>query len=158
MSLTVADRGNGRADLLPRVGADGFFGIRFESIGGLGAHLAGQLLAEAGVVRQGLSGAHFSSYGSANLRTFDLGYRELRRMTWPQEPGDPSRPVQRPAPAFGYLDAPIGGTILDPGSSIAKNMSTSRQGSPRPRPRILRALRDLRHRLPRPLLRLVAGR
>ena len=33
---------------VPGAGADGFFGIRFESIGGLGAHLAGKILAEAG--------------------------------------------------------------------------------------------------------------
>ena len=45
-------------------GPDGFFGIRLESIGGLGAHLAGQLLAEAAVLLQGLNGAHFLSYGS----------------------------------------------------------------------------------------------
>jgi pyruvate ferredoxin oxidoreductase gamma subunit len=45
-------------------GEDGFFGVRLESIGGLGAHLAGQLLAEAAVLHQGLNGAHFSSYGS----------------------------------------------------------------------------------------------
>jgi pyruvate ferredoxin oxidoreductase gamma subunit len=36
--------------------------------------------------------------------------------------------VQRAAPAFGYLDAPIGGVILDSGNSIVKNLSTSRQG------------------------------
>ena len=48
---------------------DGFFGIRFESIGGLGAHLAGQMLAEAGVLRQGLNGSHFSSYGSEKKGT-----------------------------------------------------------------------------------------
>src|SRR5512147_811146 len=41
-----------------------FFEIRFESIGGLGAHTAGQLLATAAVLRMGLNGAHFSSYGS----------------------------------------------------------------------------------------------
>jgi len=51
-------------DSWPGVGDDGFFGIRFESIGGLGAHLAGQILAEACVLRLGLNGAHFSSYGS----------------------------------------------------------------------------------------------
>ena len=51
------------------VGPDGFFGIRFESIGGLGAHLAGQMLAEAGVLRQGLNGSHFSSYGSEKKGT-----------------------------------------------------------------------------------------
>lgn len=246
------------AEPLPGADPDGFFGIRFESIGGLGAHLAGQILAEAGVLRQGLNGAHFSSYGSekkgtpvksfvrfcppdrqvrtsspiespqlvavfhealarsadvaaglsatgtmivntrsdpdeirerlglrsgtvavldalgialqektrvntamlgavvrccpfldpeavketirkrlslraahlveANVRTFDRGYHELRRKSWPAAPGEPARPVVRPAPAFGYLDAPIGGAILDAGNSITKDLSTSRQG------------------------------
>jgi len=54
---------------LPGAGDDGFFGIRFESIGGLGAHLAGKILAEAGVLRQGLNGSHFSSYGSEKKGT-----------------------------------------------------------------------------------------
>ena len=251
-------RAGARADTIRGAGEDGFFGIRFESIGGLGAHLAGKILAEAGVLRQGLNGSHFSSYGSekkgtpvksfvrfcpgdhevrtsspietpqvvavfhealahscdvaaglgpagtiivntrsapemirdelglrsgtvavldalgialeektrvntamlgavarvcpfldtgalketirstfsaryahlidANLRTFDRGYRELRSMTWPPAPGDQGRPVQRAAPAFGYLDAPPGGAILDSGNSILKNLSTSRQG------------------------------
>jgi len=43
---------------------DRFFEIRFESIGGLGAHAAGQVLASAAVLKMGLNGAHFSSYGS----------------------------------------------------------------------------------------------
>ncbi len=257
-ALTAASSAGTGGDQLPGAGDDGFFGIRLESIGGLGAHLAGKILAEAGVLRQGLNGAHFSSYGSekkgtpvksfvrlcpggqelrtsspierpqvvavfhealarsfdvaagmsaagtlivntrsapaevrealglrsgtvavldalgialeektrvntamlgaiartcpfldpgalketirgtfaaryahlieANLRTFDRGYRELRQQTWPAVPGDPGRPVQRAAPAFGYLDAPIGGVILDSGNSIVKNLSTSRQG------------------------------
>ncbi len=50
-------------------GPDGFFGIRLESIGGLGAHLAGQMLAEAVVLRQGLNASHFSSYGSEKKGT-----------------------------------------------------------------------------------------
>lgn len=41
-----------------------FFEIRFESIGGLGAHAAGQIVATAAVLRMGLNGSHFSSYGS----------------------------------------------------------------------------------------------
>ncbi len=41
-----------------------FYEIRFESIGGLGAHAAGQILATSAVVNMGLNGAHFSSYGS----------------------------------------------------------------------------------------------
>jgi pyruvate ferredoxin oxidoreductase gamma subunit len=257
-TLATANPGNTWQDSLPGSGADGFFGIRFESIGGLGAHLAGKILAEAGVLRQGLNGAHFSSYGSekkgtpvksfvrfcpgdrelrtsspiekpqviavfhealshsidvaaglradgtlimntrksaeqirealglrsgtvavldalgialeeetrvntamlgavarvcpflecdalkdtireslsaryahlveANVRTFERGYEELRSVTWPAQPGDTGRPVQRAAPSFGYLDAPIGGVILDAGNSILKNLSTSRQG------------------------------
>ncbi|HEY3363824.1 MAG TPA: 2-oxoacid:acceptor oxidoreductase family protein [Symbiobacteriaceae bacterium] len=42
----------------------GFFNIRLESIGGLGANIAGKMLAEAGVLFQGLTGSNFSSYGS----------------------------------------------------------------------------------------------
>lgn len=49
---------------LPKTSSLGFYEVRFESIGGLGAHLAGQILAETGVLDLGLNGAHFSSYGS----------------------------------------------------------------------------------------------
>ncbi|WP_338452401.1 2-oxoacid:acceptor oxidoreductase family protein [Niallia oryzisoli] len=49
---------------LPRVNELGFFEIRLESIGGLGANLAGKLLSEAGVVGNGFNGLSFSSYGS----------------------------------------------------------------------------------------------
>jgi pyruvate ferredoxin oxidoreductase gamma subunit len=41
-----------------------FFEIRFESIGGLGAHAAAHVLASAAVLKMGLNGANFSSYGS----------------------------------------------------------------------------------------------
>ena len=247
-----------KAISIPSVDADGFFGIRIESIGGLGANLAGQILAEAGVLHQGLNGSHFSSYGSekkgspvksfvrfcapdrqirtsspienpqvvavfhealttlydvtaglsgtgtlvmnsrsspdavrealgtrvraiavvdalgialeestrvntamlgaiarvcpfldpdavretlrerlgrryahlvdANLRTFDRGYRELRRKTYPVAAGEEAGAAQRDVPAFGYLEAPLGGMIVDPGNSIVKNLSASRQG------------------------------
>ena len=42
----------------------GFFEIRFESIGGLGAHVAGKIIAAAAVLRMNMTGSHFSSYGS----------------------------------------------------------------------------------------------
>jgi pyruvate ferredoxin oxidoreductase gamma subunit len=50
--------------ILPKVNDLGFFEIRLESIGGLGANLAGKLLSEDGVVGNGLNGVSFSSYGS----------------------------------------------------------------------------------------------
>jgi pyruvate ferredoxin oxidoreductase gamma subunit len=238
--------------------SDDFFGIRLESIGGLGAHLAGQMLAEALVLRQGLNASHFSSYGSekkgtpvksfvriappgrqirtsspveephvvavfheeligsldvlaglpadgtaivstrrtpeelraglglesgtvgaldalgiaieektrvntallgavvrvcplvepdavretirttfsrrhpevvdANIRTFDRGYEELRTTTIEPRPGATGRPVSRPTSSFGYLDAPLGGTILEPANTVLRDMSTSREG------------------------------
>jgi pyruvate ferredoxin oxidoreductase gamma subunit len=50
--------------ILPQKNELGFFEIRLESIGGLGANLAGKMLAEAGVIGLGLNGSNFSSYGS----------------------------------------------------------------------------------------------
>src|SRR3954452_9711355 len=50
--------------ILPQKNKLGCFEIRLESIGGLGASLAGKMLAEAGVLSLGLRGANFSSYGS----------------------------------------------------------------------------------------------
>ena len=246
----------GETDGVAGWGADGVFGIRFESIGGLGAHLAGQILAEAGVLGAGMNGSQFSSYGSekkgspvrsfvrfcaaereirtsdpierphvvvvfhealvasssvaaglvaggtivvnspaepsemcerlgiggvtvgvvdglrialeestrlnsamlgataracsfldadlvrrtlarrlgqrypevveANLRSFDRGFAEVRLETSlrGEEPAGPNRP----RPAYGYLEAPIGGTIFAPGSSIARDLSASREG------------------------------
>lgn len=49
---------------LPITNELGYFEMRFESVGGLGANLCGQILAEALVMGHGLNGAHFSSYGS----------------------------------------------------------------------------------------------
>ncbi|MGE5589139.1 MAG: 2-oxoacid:acceptor oxidoreductase family protein [Bacillota bacterium] len=245
--------------MLPTVTDEfGFYEMRFESIGGLGAHLAGQILAEAGVLGQGLNGAHFSSYGSekkgtpvksfvrlcapdrevrsaapitrphlvavfhealirtenvtaglrpdgiilvnttrtpeemkaklklesgtvavidalkiaveektrvntamlgavariadfidpdivrdaikhtfehkypqlvaANLRTFDRGYEELKMVEFKAAPGVEPKPFVKPGPLYGYLDAPIGGIIVNPGNSALKDLSSSRQG------------------------------
>jgi pyruvate ferredoxin oxidoreductase gamma subunit len=50
--------------VLPKKNELGFFEIRLESIGGLGANLAGKMLAEAGVMGLGYNGMNFSSYGS----------------------------------------------------------------------------------------------
>ena len=49
---------------LPCVNENGYYEIRLESIGGLGANLCGKLLGELGAVYLGLNSATFSSYGS----------------------------------------------------------------------------------------------
>ena len=68
-------------------------GIRFESIGGLGAHAAGQILASAAVLRLGLNGAHFSSYGSEKKGSAVKSYVRLTSH---------DRPIRSSAP----IDAP----------------------------------------------------
>lgn len=55
--------------ILPQKNDLGFFEIRLESIGGLGANLAGKMLAEAGVHGLGLNGSNFSSYCSEKKGT-----------------------------------------------------------------------------------------
>jgi pyruvate ferredoxin oxidoreductase gamma subunit len=72
---------------LPR--QDEYFEVRFESIGGLGAHAAGQVLATAAVVRMGLNGAHFSSYGSEKKGSLIRSYVRL---------GAGDRPIRTSAP------------------------------------------------------------
>ena len=81
----VADRCQAGA-ALP---AERFFEVRFESIGGLGAHAAGQVLATAAVLRMGLNGAHFSSYGSEKKGSRVLSFVRL---------GPAERPIRTSAP------------------------------------------------------------
>ncbi|MBM7616446.1 2-oxoacid:acceptor oxidoreductase family protein [Alkaliphilus hydrothermalis] len=54
---------------LPSKNQFGFFEIRLESIGGLGANVAGKIIAEAGVVGMGFNGSNFASYGSEKKGT-----------------------------------------------------------------------------------------
>jgi len=81
----------GQTVSLPR--ADRFFEIRFESIGGLGAHAAGQILATAAVLRMGLNGAHFSSYGSEKKGSL---VRSFVRLAPVDRPVRTSAPVEMP--------------------------------------------------------------
>jgi len=55
--------------ILPKKNSLGFFEIRLESIGGLGANLAGKMLAETGAIGLGLNASNFSSYGSEKKGT-----------------------------------------------------------------------------------------
>ena len=49
---------------LPRTNESGYYEMRLESIGGLGANLCGKLLGELGAAYLGFNAAAFSSYGS----------------------------------------------------------------------------------------------
>lgn len=67
--------------LLPYTDEKGYYEIRMESIGGLGANLAGKMLGELGALALGLNASGFASYGSEKkgspVRAF-VRYREGR--------------------------------------------------------------------------------
>lgn len=243
---------------LPRINQFGFFEIRLESIGGLGANVAGKIIAEAGVVGMGFNGSNFASYGSekkgtpvssfirycdsdrpvrinspvtephilgifhenlvarlpitagvkpdsivvintdkdphtareylrlvggrvitvdaikiayeekvrmnavmigaitramefmdkeamkeairetlgkkyenqlkANLRGFEAGYDQVEIAEFDEDGRFPFVPFQEPKSQWGYMNAPIGGVIIEAGSSVVKNNQSSRQG------------------------------
>lgn len=60
---------SGKAVKLPLKNDLGFFEIRMESIGGLGANVAGKILTEAAIIGMGMNGAGFASYGSEKKGT-----------------------------------------------------------------------------------------
>ena len=86
-------------------GPDGFFSIRLESIGGLGAHLAGQMLAEAVVLRQGLNASHFSSYGSEKKGT---PVKSFVRIAPSEREIRTSSPVESPQVVAVFHEALVG--------------------------------------------------
>ncbi len=78
---------------LPVTNELGYFDIRMESIGGMGANLAGALLAEACILKLGFNGVSFASYGSEKKGTPVKAF--LRLCASGQEVTDNS-PVERP--------------------------------------------------------------
>jgi pyruvate ferredoxin oxidoreductase gamma subunit len=92
--MTVLEKvGTSRGGVLPWTNALGYYEVRIESIGGLGAHMAGQTLAEAGVLGMRLNGAHFSSYGSEKRGT---PLRSFVRLAERDREVRTSSPVDRP--------------------------------------------------------------
>jgi pyruvate ferredoxin oxidoreductase gamma subunit len=86
-----------------------FFELRLESIGGLGAHAAGQILASAAVLKMGLNGAHFSSYGSEKKGSLVRSFVRL---------GPADRPIRTSAP----VEAPDGIVVFH--AALLRNPGT----------------------------------
>lgn len=89
--------------------ADRLFELRFESIGGLGAHAAGQVLATAAVLRMGMNGAHFSSYGSEKKGSIVRSFVRL---------GPKDRPIRTSAP----VESPDGIVVFH--AALLRNPAT----------------------------------
>lgn len=63
-----------------------------------------------------------------NLDCFDRGMNEVIFETFTPEEGTERPAFKRAGPMFGYLNAPIGGVIHNPGNMAKKDLSASRQG------------------------------
>ena len=64
----------------------------------------------------------------SNIRTFDRGYNEVQFKKYEVPEGAQGKAFERSKPVFGYETQPIGGVIYNPGNSILKDLSGSRQG------------------------------
>lgn len=90
------------AVILPNTDEWGFFGIRFESIGGYGANIAGKMLAEACILDMGLGGANFSSYGSEKKGS---PVQAFVRLCAPEQQVRTSAPIDEPHLIAVFHDA-----------------------------------------------------
>lgn len=96
---------------LPVRNERGFFEIRLESIGGLGANVAAQIFAEAGVLYAGLNASNFASYGSEKKGSPVKGFVRFA-------PGDhdirDATPIERPHVLAVFHEALLhsGGGVL----------------------------------------------
>jgi pyruvate ferredoxin oxidoreductase gamma subunit len=118
---------------LPNTGR--FFEIRLESIGGLGAHAAGQVLATAAVLRMGLNGAHFSSYGSEKKGSL---VRSFVRLGPTERPIRTSAPVETPDAIVVFHAALLGNPVTLAG--LRKDGTFIYNAPPGPVPEELKAL------------------
>lgn len=71
----------------------GFYEMRFESIGGFGANLAGKMMAEAIILGDGLNGSNFAQYGSEKKGS---PVKVFVRVTDPDREIRVSAPVEEP--------------------------------------------------------------
>jgi pyruvate ferredoxin oxidoreductase gamma subunit len=120
---------------MPMPQVDRFFEIRFESIGGLGAHAAGQVLATAAVLKLGFNGAHFSSYGSEKKGSL---VRSFVRLGPADRPVRTSAPVEMPNAIVVFHAALLGHAITFAG--LRKEGTLLFNAPPGPLPDVVHAL------------------
>ncbi len=63
-----------------------------------------------------------------NLKTFDRGTVEYQSKTFTDDGKYPAQPFRREGQKMGYMNQPLGGVLLNPGSSLHKDLTVSRSG------------------------------
>ncbi len=97
---------------LPFTNENGYYEIRLESIGGLGANLCGKMLGELGAIYMKLNAASFSSYGSEKRGSPVKAF--IRYSSKDREIGINS-PVERPHLLGLFHEAMIGKSAVNAG-------------------------------------------
>lgn len=97
---------------LPSTNENGYYEMRLESIGGLGANLCGKMLGELGAIYMDLNAASFSSYGSEKRGSPVKAY--IRYSDMDTEIGINS-PVENPDILALFHEAMIGKTAVTAG-------------------------------------------
>ncbi len=98
---------------LPVVNDLGYYEMRLESIGGMGANLAGHLLAEACILRMGFNGVAFASYGSEKKGT---PVKAFIRLCAPEQEVSDNSPVERPHLLAVFTEQLIGKVPITQGA------------------------------------------
>jgi pyruvate ferredoxin oxidoreductase gamma subunit len=97
---------------LPLTNELGYYEIRMESIGGMGANLAGQILAEACILEMGYNGVNFASYGSEKKGT---PVKSFIRLCPGQEEVTDNAPVENPHMLVVFAEGLLGSVPLTQG-------------------------------------------
>ncbi|UCF31926.1 MAG: 2-oxoacid:acceptor oxidoreductase family protein [bacterium] len=97
---------------LPVTNELGYYDIRMESIGGMGANLAGQILAEACILRMGYNGVNFASYGSEKKGT---PVKSFVRLCDPAQEVTDNSPVENPHLLAVFAEQLIGNVPITQG-------------------------------------------
>jgi pyruvate ferredoxin oxidoreductase gamma subunit len=113
---------------LPVTNELGYYEMRLESIGGMGANLAGHLLAEACILKMGFNGLGFASYGSEKKGTPVKSF--LRLCACDQEVTDNS-PVERPHLLAVFTEQLIGNVPITQGTRAGGAVVVNTARSPR---------------------------
>lgn len=112
---------------IPETNEYGYYEIRLESIGGLGANLCGKLLGELGAVYLGFNAASFSSYGSEKRGSPVKAH--IRYSEREKEIGINS-PVEAPHILGIFHEAMIGKTAVTAGVSESTKIVINTKDTP----------------------------
>ena len=73
-------------------------------------------------------GKKYSFLIEPNLKTFERGLKEYQSQFFEDDGKYPAQPFKRDGQKLGYMNQPMGGVILTPGTTIHKDLTASRSG------------------------------